>query len=175
MSNSFIVHASYRHHKECKHLHIRGIWQPDTLQAVSASTPSAATTKGKGRLIACCCIRCLRCAAWQLLYIKQNNFLFQVAATTLHHRSLQLHPQAVPEGSAQQARQTSEGQLVTQGQAAIALPSPAAGNSPHVGSDRTSKAVAEAAELALKREDAELSQRVASERKHLPSNVEGFK
>jgi len=34
---------------------------------------------------------------------------------------------------------------------------------------------ARAAELALKREDAELNQRAASERRGLPSNVDGFK
>ena len=98
-----------------------------------------------------------------------------MAATTLHHRSLQLNVPAISEGSARQAQQQPEGQFVSQGQAATALSSPAAGNSPHVGSDRTSKAAAQAAELALKREDAELSQRVASERRNLPSNVEGFK
>ena len=97
--------------------------------------------------------------------------VFQVAATTLHHRSLQLNTQAIPEGSAKQAQPKPEGQLVPQ--AATALPSPAASNSPLAGSD--SKAAARAAQLALNREDAELSQRVASERRSLPSNVEGFK
>lgn len=98
-----------------------------------------------------------------------------MAATTLHHRSLQLNPQAIPEGSAKQAQQRPEGQAVSQGQAATALPIPAAGNSPLAGSATTSKAAAWVAELVLKREDAELSQRVASERRNLPSNVEGFK
>ena len=104
-----------------------------------------------------------------------NLFLFQVAATTLHHRSLQLNPQAIPEGDARQGQQQPEGQFAVQGKAATALPSPALGNGPHAGSDRTGKAAAQAAELARKREDAELSQRVVSERQNLPSNVEGFK
>ena len=96
-----------------------------------------------------------------------------------HHSASQIPSAERPspsEGSARRAQQQNpEGQYVSQGQAATALSSPAAGNSPHVGSDRTSKAAAQAAELALKREDAELSQRVASERRNLPSNVEGFK
>lgn len=98
-----------------------------------------------------------------------------MAATTLHHRSLQLNPPAIPADLARETQPQPQGQVVPQGQVATALPSPAAGNSPHTGSDRTSKAAAQAAELALKREDAELSQRVASERRNLPSNVDGFK
>ena len=168
------MHVRYNHYKECKRLNIWAKWQPDTFASSVCQYTLSSKHKGKRRVLLVV-VQCTCCAAWQLLCIKQNYFLFQVAATALHHRSLQLHPQAIPEGSAKQARPQSEGQFVAQGSAVTALPSPAAGNSPHVGSDRTSKAAAQAAELALKREDAELSQRVASERKHLPSNVEGFK
>ena len=99
--------------------------------------------------------------------------LLKVAATTLHHKALQLSSQAIPEDPTRQ--QQLQEQVLPQGQAATALPGPAAGNSPSVGPDKTSKTAALAAELALKREDAELSHRAASERRNLPSNMEGFK
>lgn len=99
----------------------------------------------------------------------------QVAATTLHHKSLHPSPQAAPDKPPRTVQPHLQEQLLPQGQSAGALPRPAAGSSPPAGSDKASKAAAQAAELALKREDAELSQRAASERRNLPSNVEGFK
>ena len=99
----------------------------------------------------------------------------QIAVTTLHHKSLHFSPQAIPDKPPGTLQQHPQGQNVSQGQSAAALPRPAAGNSPPAGSDKASKTAAKAAELALKREDAELSQRAASERRNLPSNVEGFK
>ncbi|KAL3141472.1 hypothetical protein ABBQ32_005034 [Trebouxia sp. C0010 RCD-2024] len=99
----------------------------------------------------------------------------EVAATTLHHKSLHPSPQAAPDKPPRTVQPHLQEQLLPQGQSAGALPRPAAGSSPPAGSDKASKAAAQAAELALKREDAELSQRAASERRNLPSNVEGFK
>ena len=83
----------------------------------------------------------------------------QVAATTLHHKALQADRQQYPE------MQSSPEALLSQ----------ATGSSRQAGPDKGSKAAAQAAELALKREDAELTRKLESERKHLPSNVEGFK
>ena len=115
----------------------------------------------------------------------------QVAATTLHHKALQLS-RPHPSNSSDEAHEAraaglspmhlpgSEGQLpaalahsAAQGRVPAALPSLAGSSRSAHGSDTTS-AIA-AAELVLKREDAELSHRAASERQGLPSNVEGFK
>jgi len=100
----------------------------------------------------------------------------QVAATTLHHKAQQL-PAALQDTNGHQPGQAAESDLKSpQGRSPAALPHPAAvSGATSRADDKTSKLAARAAELALKREDAELSQRAASERRGLPSNVEGFK
>ena len=100
----------------------------------------------------------------------------QVAATTLHHKAQQL-PAALQDTNGHQPGQAAESDLKSpQGRSPAALPHPAAvSGATSRADDKTSKFAARAAELALKREDAELSQRAASERRGLPSNVEGFK
>ncbi|KAL0052801.1 hypothetical protein WJX82_007986 [Trebouxia sp. C0006] len=100
----------------------------------------------------------------------------EVAATTLHHKVQQL-PAALQDTNGHQPGQAAESDLKSpQGRSPAALPHPAAvSGATSRADDKTSKFAATAAELALKREDAELSQRAASERRGLPSNVEGFK
>jgi len=102
--------------------------------------------------------------------------LMQVAATTLHHKAPQL-PAALQEANEHQPGQAAGSDLKSrQGRSPAALPPQAAGFGATSGADdKTSKLAARAAELALKREDAELNQRAASERRGLPSNVDGFK
>lgn len=102
--------------------------------------------------------------------------MMQVAATTLHHKAQQL-PAALQDASEHQTGQASGSDLKSpQGHAPAALAPPTAlGGATSGADDKTSKLAARAAELALKREDAELSQRAAAERRGLPSNVEGFK
>lgn len=104
----------------------------------------------------------------------------QVAATTLHHKGLQLTDPQNPGDPAAAHDQNLSGASPSQakslpGHSPAALPSPAANSRAPSGFGKTSKLAARAAELALKREDAELDQRAASERRGLPSNVEGFK
>lgn len=100
----------------------------------------------------------------------------QVAATTFHHKAQQL-PAALQDANEHQPGQASGSDLKSpQGRFPAALPHPAAVSGATGGADdRTGQWAARAAELALKREDAELSQRAAAERRGLPSNVEGFK
>lgn len=128
----------------------------------------------------------------------------EVAATTQHHKALQLNQsqQGSPAAAAHSTQSAeadrkylpgAEGQLpaalyhsAEQGQHPTALPHSAtqgplptalpilAGPS-RGGHGTDTKTAARAAELVKKREDAELSQRAASERQGLPSNVEGFK
>lgn len=102
--------------------------------------------------------------------------LVQVAATTLHHKAQQL-PAALPDATEHQPGQAAGLHIKSpQGHSPAALAPPAAaGRATSGADDKTSKLTARAAELALKREDAELSQRAAAERRGLPSNVEGFK
>ena len=106
--------------------------------------------------------------------LDQSNSM-QVAATSMHHKALQLQPPTTQAGSASdKAQHQHPGESKPQGQAPAALPLQAA-SSPQHGSDRTSKMAVRATELAVKREDAELSHRADSERRNLPSNVDGFK
>ncbi len=102
--------------------------------------------------------------------------LVQVAATTLHHKAQQL-PAALQDANEHQLGQAAGSDLKSpQGRSPAALAPPAAVSGATSGADdKTSKLAARAAELALKREDAELNQRAAAERRGLPSNVEGFK
>ena len=127
-----------------------------------------------------------------------------MAATTQHHKALQLNqsqganpsaaahdsqsaaasqthlpaaeahlPAALPHNAAQGQHPTALAHSAPQGQPPTALPN-LAGPS-RGGHTSDFKSAARAAELVKKREDAELSQRAASERQGLPSNVEGFK
>ncbi|KAA6419983.1 MAG: DNA repair complementing XP-C cells-like [Trebouxia sp. A1-2] len=100
----------------------------------------------------------------------------EVAATTLHHKAQQL-PAALQEADEHLPGQTAGSDLKNpQGRPPAALTPAAEVSGATCGADdKTSKLAARAAELALKREDAELNQRAVSERRGLPSNVEGFK
>ncbi|KAL0038560.1 hypothetical protein WJX77_010735 [Trebouxia sp. C0004] len=100
----------------------------------------------------------------------------EVAATTLHHKAQQL-PAALQDAHYTQPSQAAGSDLTSpQGRSPAALPPLAAVSGAESGADdKTIKLASWAAELALKREDAELNQRAASERRGLPSNVEGFK
>lgn len=100
----------------------------------------------------------------------------QVAATTLHHKALQFT--RAQDTDAQLPRQSVvPDDTSSHGQPQAALPAAAAAADSRAvnGTDKASKLAIRAAELALSREDAELSQKAVSERRGLPSNVEGFK
>ena len=105
-----------------------------------------------------------------------NAALVQVAATTLHHKAQQL-PAALQDANQHPPGQAAGSDLNSpQGHSPAALvPPPVVSGATNGADDKTSKLAARAAELALKREDAELGQRAAAERRGLPSNVEGFK
>ena len=98
----------------------------------------------------------------------------QVAATTLHHKALQFTRAQDTDAQLSTQSAVPDGER-SQGQPLAALPVAAADSRAVTGTDKASKLAARAAELALSREDAELSQKAVSERRGLPSNVEGFK
>ena len=90
-----------------------------------------------------------------------------MAATTLHHKSLQQLPSEKP--STVETADLAD----TQQQQAVGMPSGSSqGLSGAVGQG---KAASKAAELALRKEDEELQQKRALERRGLPNNVDGFK
>ena len=103
-----------------------------------------------------------------------SDISVQVAATTLHHRALQVTRAQDTDAHMPGQSAVSDGER-SQGQPPSALPAAAADSKAVNGTDKAGKLAARAAELALSREDAELSQKAVSERRGLPSNVEGFK
>lgn len=89
----------------------------------------------------------------------------QVAATTLHHKSLQQQPSEKLSTTGPDLACPADGRQ----QLGVGMPSGSSqGLSGGVGQGK-------AAELALKREDEELQQKRALERRGLPNNVDGFK
>ena len=103
-----------------------------------------------------------------------------MAATTLHHKALHLPDPQSHTGSGMTHDQNLSGaapphDTSPKGQHQSALSISAASGKVPKTHDESGKFIARAAELALKREDAELGQRAAAERRGLPSNVEGFK
>ena len=93
-----------------------------------------------------------------------------MGATTLHHRALLRAGPNSPAGPAL----THDPSRVAQPQGHLPAALPPASHVSN-GPDKVPKLEMKAAEAALNREDAELAQRAAAERRGVPSNVEGFK